>query len=72
MAKKAQKRGPKKPQVTLSSGGQERTFELSHALRILQMKKSAWSCVDKEFEFVDNDLKRKPKQGSDKESKTED
>lgn len=70
MAKKATKKGsPQKSIVRMKSGKTEQDFELSHALRILQLKNSAWECIDDDFEFVNNDLKRKASQGSDPEPK---
>lgn len=46
--------------VTLSADGVTRTFEFSHAERILKMPNSGWRLPDEsQFEFVDNAIRRK-------------
>jgi hypothetical protein len=47
-----------------------REFEKAHALRVLSLPNSVWEVSkDSNYEFIDNELRRKPSEGTDKSSK---
>lgn len=46
--------------VTLVANGVAREFEISHAERLLRMRNNGgWELNDKQFEFVENALRRR-------------
>ena len=57
-------------EVTLQNDrGKPKKFPLDHAERILNMRVSGWTLNDKDYDFVDGELKKKKKK---KVEKTQD
>jgi hypothetical protein len=64
---------PKNTQIQLgvigSEGKQTKKFNQPHALNLLRLKNSVWKIQDERFIFENNEIKRRPIQAEDSETK---
>lgn len=51
--------------TTIGEYKRTHSFEINHALKLLRLPNSMWRVTDENYQFTDNDIKRRKSEGKD-------